>query len=624
MYRKNKTRVPTDTICINMNLEKYLNENGGRLFLSHDGLMTKELFDIIIERLISKGYTVPSKKNLWEDFNKIDCHLIIHSGGYLTFSNVKDGESVPLDLFVNLIGINYYYCGLNVGDAIKQDVLNAWAGNGENYLDITGNWKVNKNCSFLGDRTITSFFYIKNKLCFHVSESNHDLYIKAEGFKDFSDNFYSKQQMKNLSHDDLIENKIYYIETMYPYIIRYKKCDNGKIKGYNGKIKGYSYISIYSRIYGYDYMNALECHNLIREATEEEKNWLIACENKGKYVPKTTPMKIDQQTPEYYEYVNNYENNFTKGRIYKIINPLDINATNNFIDNTGSANGFAHNNHKYFKPSTKDAFDKQENTKKEKITYISKPFGFNKWYKFGNNGLVYVISEREGYGFKNLSNNVWYTLGNQSTSYFDLSNLKLATEEDVKKRFITYVKEKYPVGTIFRNIITGSLSTICDFDFRYYPEEDQLTNDGTVYLNGEWADIVQSTIDRSGYFLVKSQDEYIETLDYLQRIGEQIDSLSKELCVAGDWAFVVCNYNRVWSLTNIKPEEKEMLFIDKQISNTPPTNVCVLDMSNQIDYSCITTHKFHLSSTIKEDDYKNSNNDEIYNFKIKLIDVPNY
>lgn len=65
---------------------------------------------------------------------------------------------------------------------------------------------------------------------------------------------------------------------------------------------------------------------------------------------------------EYYECFNNKnaENEFTIGKIYKILNPGNLEASCNFIDNKGEFNCWMHENNKHFKPSTLEAFNLQE------------------------------------------------------------------------------------------------------------------------------------------------------------------------------------------------------------------------------------------------------------------------
>ena len=90
--------------------------------------------------------------------------------------------------------------------------------------------------------------------------------------------------------------------------------------------------------------------------------------------PIASQASSNSKFPEYYEYIGDKTNDFTKGKIYKIKNPSNLQDFGNFIDDTGSKNGFGERNHLYFKPSTEDAFLTQNNGLKNSKTHIfSKP-----------------------------------------------------------------------------------------------------------------------------------------------------------------------------------------------------------------------------------------------------------
>jgi hypothetical protein len=77
-------------------------------------------------------------------------------------------------------------------------------------------------------------------------------------------------------------------------------------------------------------------------------------------VLKSATTSTQAQYPEYYEYVNEDSTSFSTGKIYKIVNPKDIEAGQNFIDNGGIPNGFSGSNSEKFKPSTEEAFLAQQ------------------------------------------------------------------------------------------------------------------------------------------------------------------------------------------------------------------------------------------------------------------------
>jgi hypothetical protein len=86
--------------------------------------------------------------------------------------------------------------GLQVGDVLNVDVLNAWTV-------IEGNRSTNDKTewhrgggTFVGNRIIKSFHLIHGHVGFEVSDTGI-VYLKAEGFKEFADNYYSKKSNKD-------------------------------------------------------------------------------------------------------------------------------------------------------------------------------------------------------------------------------------------------------------------------------------------------------------------------------------------------------------------------------------------------------------------------------------------
>ena len=76
----------------------------------------------------------------------------------------------------------------------------------------------------------------------------------------------------------------------------------------------------------------------------------------------------EELLPEYWERVIN-TSNFTKGKIYKIKDRTNLEKLGNFIDDQGQTNGSAPENYKYFKPSTPEAFQRQELLEEAKRKY---------------------------------------------------------------------------------------------------------------------------------------------------------------------------------------------------------------------------------------------------------------
>ena len=76
----------------------------------------------------------------------------------------------------------------------------------------------------------------------------------------------------------------------------------------------------------------------------------------------------EELLPEYWERVIN-TSNFTKGKVYKIKDRTNLEKWGNFIDDQGQTNGSAPENYKYFKPSTPEAFQRQELLEEAKRRY---------------------------------------------------------------------------------------------------------------------------------------------------------------------------------------------------------------------------------------------------------------
>ena len=87
------------------------------------------------------------------------------------------------------------------------------------------------------------------------------------------------------------------------------------------------------------------------------QDWLLS---KVKPSTASSQRPTSSNFPEYYEFVGDSIDSFTKGKIYKINYPNDLEAENNFIDNDGLSNGFSLTNYIKFKPSTEQAFLTQQ------------------------------------------------------------------------------------------------------------------------------------------------------------------------------------------------------------------------------------------------------------------------
>lgn len=108
----------------------------------------------------------------------------------------------------------------------------------------------------------------------------------------------------------------------------------------------------------------------LKKALFSDRQWLEACIKANKHMTKEEALrgydiygKSLNNITEYYEYIDKFETSFTKGKIYKLNKGKTINDSEAFTDDSGYANGYYPNNHKYFKLSTKEAFEAQNKPK---------------------------------------------------------------------------------------------------------------------------------------------------------------------------------------------------------------------------------------------------------------------
>lgn len=76
------------------------------------------------------------------------------------------------------------YDGLNIGDKVKDSDITAWCTAGENRSDDIRDW-FRYTSGFHGDREIIKFKDAHGAMAFIVSGTSPDVYLRAEGFKDF-------------------------------------------------------------------------------------------------------------------------------------------------------------------------------------------------------------------------------------------------------------------------------------------------------------------------------------------------------------------------------------------------------------------------------------------------------
>lgn len=107
----------------------------------------------------------------------------------LTWSKSRldnDFELMPIG-FTPEESINTY--GLKVGDVLPAKIVNAWCKEGKN-LVIDSNWNQKTADYWNGENKTISYFDLKNNIVTIFFKENSSIHgIKAEGFKEFMDNF---------------------------------------------------------------------------------------------------------------------------------------------------------------------------------------------------------------------------------------------------------------------------------------------------------------------------------------------------------------------------------------------------------------------------------------------------
>jgi len=175
----------------------------------------------------------------------------------------KDGD---LELIVEEPEINIY--GLEVGDKLPQKVIREWGNQGLNYYGSSKIWE-KRIGQFINDRTIEHFKIIDEIVAFKVSDTT-SVYLKAEGFKEFMDNF---------DKPKLQVNKWY----KWFWKLNYSKITYGKIDSIGFDCftvsEGIHYNN-YSKINGY-YFNDCENIELLTDLSEIQQ-----------YLPEDHPDKI--------------------------------------------------------------------------------------------------------------------------------------------------------------------------------------------------------------------------------------------------------------------------------------------------------------------------------------------
>ena len=298
--------------------------------------------------------------------------------------------------------------GLKIGNTLPKEIINKWCSQGLNYYGYTKKWE--SQSLFSTDRVILSFKLLDGILGFEVSNTAN-VYLKAEGFKEFMDNFNKKENNKfevgkwyelQASH---IFNKNWYL----------------KLK----KVTDTSYIGEYVNVLFPEYNKEGKFDKTFNYSLNE----LTDLSEIQPYLPEGHPDKINT-IPEYVEcIVSKHTTMFTVGKIYNFPNPVDNEGEKREVTLKGSI--------WEFKPSTKEAYDAQENSKikdmeksefkkGEYIVLIDTPLILDSYPK------NYIFKQREtnNYFVSVLDNNGSKTNGWSSIEYLS-KYWRYATPEEI-------------------------------------------------------------------------------------------------------------------------------------------------------------------------------------------------
>jgi len=195
--------------------------------------------------------------------------------------------------------------------------------------------------------------------------------------------------------------------------------------------------------------------------------------------------------------------------------------------------------------------------------HVEKSFEFDRWYKFLDKGLVYITSETTGYGWDN--NGKWFERTEGGWNYKGMAK---ASDKEVKERLLEYIKEKYPLGTKFIELMPPKdEKVIRNYNFNYYSNNDQLTNGNTIYCEGKWAEIIKKPNISSDKISGELAHWIKDNQDFSGTIDELADKLNKDMSfisytlfkqIPGNWAKNKAEYLfNYWNKKSINTVKKE-------------------------------------------------------------------
>ena len=283
-------------------------------------------------------------------------------------------------------------------------------------------------------------------------------------------------------------------------------------------------------------------------------------------------VESNKEYPEYYEFIGN-NSSFTKGKIYKIKNPTNLEAKHNFIDDRGVKNGWGGVigcNHKYFKPSTKEAFDLQEEAKQNEIKAINE-FKKNEYIVFteglgsSNFPLNYIFKQKENKDYLSVyqdtsgQENGWEWHRNFYKSYLPngqtepiITDWRYATKEEIAEYdrlgkpydVTTLNKPKFEVRKWYSfdwNIISNiNKQIICKIkevksdsiiiSWRKYLYDNSTKNYGGYYIE-KISNIKELSLDEIQQYLPDGHPDKITKENHEFKVGDWVYFMGTDPCL---------------------------------------------------------------------------------------------
>lgn len=242
--------------------------------------------------------------------------------------------------------------------------------------------------------------------------------------------------------------------------------------------------------------------------------WLLSKVTPSSVKAQSSNSVNQSQYPEYYEYIGLGDVAFTKGKIYKIVNPKNINDFGNFIDNDGTKNGFSGENAKKFKPSTEQAFLAQQSGVSSISSIEPKSVdAVNVEYVYPN-GRIEVGATINISNLKNALANFWNIVDKKSWEVRITPFENQFTPFEEKKLIIGSDFAEFNPETFSEEQLGNKLKTLYpDLDWSYFLKEK--TKEKVKYLQA-----VNGSSKHLAYNITQLKD-FIERLS-----AENIDSLS--------------------------------------------------------------------------------------------------